>query len=121
VSKKSSLKIKPKKMNAEFKYHAAVSITVRTKEASYGVFCFNEAGDLFINAECGFFYFTWKAYGQSFSKFLLDSKPESIVEKLSITYQEISKKKITEKKAKDLVILITLFLQELSRQINHKK
>ena len=76
------------------------------EKASYGVFCFNSMGDLFINSDWGFFGYSWRSFGTDFKKFLQTCNSEYLVGKFGINYREVSGKKLPPHREKNLTILV---------------
>jgi len=75
-------------MNTEVKVNqqTAETIYISHPEASYGIFCFNSVGDLFLNSDWGFYGFAWRAYGNDFKEFLSGLEPEYTVNKFEINF-----------------------------------
>ena len=72
----------------------AETLRVDHPESSYGIFCFNQDGDLFLNSDWGFFGYAWRSYGDDFKKFLGQTNADYIVGKFGINYQEVAGKKM---------------------------
>lgn len=60
----------------------AETVTIRTKEHSYGIFCYNSKGDLFLSSDWGMYGYAWRSWGAgSFESFLKQVNPEYVFEK----------------------------------------
>jgi hypothetical protein len=102
----------------DVKRDVAETIYISHPEASYGVFCFNSQGDLFINSDWGFYGYAWRSYGKDnpFKKFLSQCNAEYIVGKFSINHREVSGKKMPPHREKNLTILVEAFISELKNE-----
>lgn len=72
----------------------AETVRIEHPESSYGVFCFNSMGDLFVNSDWGFFGYAWRAYSGTFKQFLAQTNSDYIVGKFEINYREVANKKM---------------------------
>jgi hypothetical protein len=72
----------------------AVCLRVEHPESSYGTFCYNEIGDLFLQSDWGFYGYSWRAFGDSFSEFLMDIDADYVVQKFENNQSITSKKRI---------------------------
>jgi hypothetical protein len=95
----------------------AETVYINHDEASYGIFCFNDKGDLFLNSDWGFFGYAWRAYGENFKEFLSSCNSDYIIGKFGINYCETSGKKIPPHKEKYVKVLIDQFINHLKTQV----
>lgn len=103
-------------LNLSAKIINAKVVQVEHPEASYGIFCYNETGDLFINSDWGFYAYSWRSFGNdSFENFLKKCNNEYIIGKLQITlgYQSI---KFNQKQKQMISLLIDEFLAVLKNK-----
>jgi hypothetical protein len=91
----------------------AETIRIDHPEASYGIFCFNSVGDLFVSSDWGFYGYAWRNTGESFKQFLAGTNSEYIVGKFAINHREVSGKKMPPHREKNLKILVDEFIKEL--------
>lgn len=97
---------------------SAKTIQIDHPEASYGIFCFNSIGDLFINSDWGFYAYSWRSFGNSFEEFLSTCNSDYLIKKLEITNSQNGTKLYPNQK-KNLIILIDEFIKVLKE--NSKK
>jgi len=104
-------------MSTEIKVnaHTAETVYINHPEASYGIFCFNSIGDLFINSDWGFFGYAWRAYGSDFKEFLSTCNADYIVGKFGINYRDTTGKAIPKTKEQKITILVTAFINHLKQ------
>lgn len=91
----------------------AETVYINHPAASYGIFCFNKAGDLFLNSDWGIYGYGWRAFGPSFKEFLSNCNAEYIVGKFAINYREVSGKKLPPYKEEKITILVETFINSL--------
>lgn len=95
---------------------SAETMYISHPEASYGIFCYNTKGDLFLNSDYGFYGYAWRHYGdEEFKKFLSQCNAEYIVSKFSINHRDVSGKKMPPFKEQKLTILVNTFIEELKK------
>ena len=97
--------------------HAAETVYINHPEASYGIFCFNSIGDLFINSDWGFYGYAWRAYGNDFKQFLSQCNADYIVAKLRINYRSTTGKALPKNTEQMLTILVDVFLKHLTQAV----
>ncbi len=98
----------------KIKKHTAETIYISHPEASYGIFCFNDAGDLFLNSDWGMYGYAWRSYGlKSFKDFLAGANADYIVMKFGINYQELAGKKLPKHKSENLLVLVQAFIDQV--------
>ena len=93
----------------------AATMYVSSPKASYGIFCFNSQGDLFLNSDWGFFGFAWRAYGKDFKEFLKSLNSEYVVGKFEYNWNMDRKGKFTGRRKECVTELVSIFLQELRK------
>jgi hypothetical protein len=85
----------------------AETLYVSHPVSSYGIFCFNSKGDLFLNSDYGFYGFAWRHFGDNgFKDFLAQCNSEYILSKFEINMQYVKAKKLVESQKKHLRNLI---------------
>jgi len=96
--------------------HTAETVYINHPEASYGIFCYNEAGDLFCNSDWGSFMYAWRSYGKdkSFKEFLASCNADYIVGKFNINYLEMANKQMPKVKRDNLTILVSEFIKSIA-------
>lgn len=96
---------------------SATTMYINHPEASYGIFCFNQTGDLFLNSDWGFYGFSWRAFDGSFKQFLMKCDQYYITHKFAINYNQNKKSKdwLGGKREQAVVKLVELFLTELKK------
>jgi hypothetical protein len=95
---------------------SAETIHINHPEASYGIFCFNEQGDLFLNSDYGMYGYAWRSYGpEPFRDFLAGLNVDYLVNKLDHCYiNGAGRGKGIPKFAKEkLIILCAEFIKVL--------
>lgn len=86
----------------------AETLYVSHPESSYGIFCFNSSGDLFLNSDWGFYGFGWRSYGKNFKEFIAGTNSDYIVGKFEINYYSTGggRKKISATHLKHVKVLV---------------
>lgn len=84
----------------------ASTLYIDHPNASYGNFCFNSKGDLFLNSDWGTYGYAWRAFGDDFVKFIGNSNPDYIVGKFEINYRELTQKKLPKFREEKVLILV---------------
>jgi len=103
-------------MNIEIKVveNSATTVYVSHPTSSYGIFCYTDTGDLFVNSDWGFYGFAWRHIGNStFKEFLAQTNAEYIVGKFEINHREVSRKKMPAHRIKNLTVLVQEFINHL--------
>jgi hypothetical protein len=93
--------------------NTAETIAIQHPDASYGIFCFNNVGDLFVNSDWGFYGFAWRSFGNNFKEFLASINPDYMVGKFEYNYQHVAQKKMPALYKKKLTVLATEFINQL--------
>jgi hypothetical protein len=93
----------------------AWTVRIDHPESSYGIFCFNTHGDLFLNSDYGFYGYAWRAFGDDFKSFLAQANAEYIVNKLYMNWNNETRdaKARWKYKEKHLLNLVTAFISSL--------
>lgn len=94
----------------------AKTLYVSSSETSWGVFCYGENGDFFLNSDWGFLCFAWRSYGSDFETFLKSLNAEYIYGKFETNWNQWCSPKIKGRRKEQLIKLIELFLTELKKQ-----
>jgi hypothetical protein len=94
---------------------AAETIHINHPEASYGIFCFNNQGDLFVNSDYGAYSYAWRSYGdRSFREFLSGINAHYMVGKFENNFiTTTGKKRIQQYSKEKLTQLCELFIKTL--------
>lgn len=95
----------------------AETMYVYSKETSYGTFCFNSQGDLFLNSDWGFFGYGWRAFGRNFKDFLKQTNAEYIASNFARNWNANSKSKFAGRREQAVTKMIEIFLTELRKEI----
>jgi len=109
-------------METEVRVNHATAETVYINHvtASWGTFCYNSIGDLFINSDWGFFGYSWRHYGpEEFKQFLSQTNPDYLVGKFGINYREVAGKKMKAHTETNLKILVRCFIDHLKKELQH--
>lgn len=87
--------------------HTAETLYINHPDSSYGIFCFNSVGDLFLNSDWGMYGYAWRSYGpETFKEFIGQCNSDYIVGKFGINYLEISRKKLPKDRITHLKNLV---------------
>jgi len=86
--------------------HKAETVYISHPEASYGIFCYNSVGDLFLNSDWGFHGYAWRSYGDDFKKFLAQCGSDYILTKFEMNWVSGGRKKMHPSMKKNVEILI---------------
>lgn len=79
--------------------------------ASYGIFCYNSYGDLFLNSDWGMYGYAWRSYAGTFKKFLGQTNSEYLMGKLEQNYRTHMNKKIPKHAYDNIKILVDEFIK----------
>lgn len=82
----------------------------------YGIFCFNDSGDLFLNSDWGMMGFAWRAYGKDFKEFLKGTNPEYIYGKFDTNSRYLYSKGLPKHTEKPVTQLIKAFIDHLKSE-----
>ena len=98
---------------------SATTVYIDHTEASYGIFCFNQTGDLFLNADWGFYGFSWRAYQGDFKDFLKKCDADYITKKLGMNFNTNASRdnRFGGKREKNVRLLVEVFLTELRNSL----
>jgi hypothetical protein len=101
------------------KRRSAETIYVEHPESSYGIFCYNSVGDLFLNSDWGFYGYAWRSFGDNFKEFLKNTNSDYVVGKFNLNHMDGElKRKLSPHKIKHLKNLIDAFINELKNEQN---
>ena len=100
-------------MNAKIIKESATTVYVHSEDTSYGIFCFNNSGDLFVNSDWGFYGYAWRHYSGSFIDFLSGCNAEYIVGKFEINYGQTNKSRMMPIRKEKVTLLVKEFLLAL--------
>lgn len=107
-------------MNTEVKLinEPAETVYINTPNDSYGIFCFNTRGDLFLNSDWGFYAFAWRSMGEgkSTKQFIASCNPEYIAMKFSMNISATKERKDYEKYRMSHVIVLLQHLIDYCKQ-----
>lgn len=103
-------------MSLKVKNIPCESIRIEHPESSYGIFCFNEAGDLFLSSDWGFYGYSWRSFGsEPFRDWLSDIGEDYVINKFENTVYNMGiKKGIPSPVKKHLSNLISEFKKALA-------
>lgn len=96
---------------------SAATYYIRHPNASYGIFCFNEAGDLFLNSDWGMYGFAWRSYGKDFREFLAQTNADYIFQKFDTNTRYLHSKGLPKHVQKPVTALIEAFIQALKEEL----
>lgn len=102
---------------ATIKEYSAHTMFIRHPEASFGIFCYNDEGDLFLNSDYGFYGYAWRSYGDNFKEFLARTNADYIVGKFGINFRSDSGKKIPKFREEKLTILVAEFIKQVKKSL----
>lgn len=96
----------------------AETVYINTPNDSYGIFCFNSKGDLFLNSDWGSYCYAWRAMGEGLTtkQFLAGCNPHYIADKFYINLNGQTAKKDYEKYRKSHVIVLLQHLIDYCKQ-----
>lgn len=103
-------------MNEVTKIDDAKTYYISHPEYSYGIFCFNSKGDLFLNSDWGMYGFAWRAYGEDFKKFLSNTNADYIFDKFDTNTRYLFAKGLPKHVRKPVTALIESFINELKKE-----
>jgi hypothetical protein len=99
----------------------AETVSINTPDTSWGIFCFNSIGDLFLNSDWGMFCYSWRSFGKDFREFLAGLNADYVICKFSQNYDENMPNnkrlgsKINKRRKESVTKLIELFITELRK------
>jgi hypothetical protein len=100
---------------------SAVTIYINHPTASYGIFCYNTKGDLFLNSDWGFYGYTWRSFGgSSFEKFLAQTNADYLCGKFATTHNNqmpSAKYWLKGRKEANVMLLLDQFIKTLNEKI----
>jgi len=84
---------------------------------SYGIFCFNSTGDLFLNSDWGMYGFAWRHYGDDFKTFLSKTNAEYVLGKFDLNTRYLFSKGLPKHVVVPVTALIEAFINELKKEV----
>lgn len=110
-------------METTVRRHNAETIYISHPKASYGIFCFNEIGDLFLNSDWGAYCYAWRTYGadRPFKDFLAQCNAEYIVGKFGINFRNDAGRKMQPHETENVTILVEEFIKILKNDIDSRQ
>jgi hypothetical protein len=100
---------------------SATTVYINHPEASYGIFCYNSKGDLFLNSDWGFYGYSWRHFGdKTFAQFLANTNAEYLCGKFAINHNNqmpSSKYWLKGNKEKNVTILLSEFINALKEKL----
>lgn len=97
----------------EIKAIAAHTIQINSKDHSWGIFCFDELGNLFLNSDWGAFMYSWRSFGSDFREFLASTNPDYVVGKFAINFREHARKSMPPHTTSAVTGLVGLLIEHL--------
>lgn len=104
-------------MEVTVKENSATTVYINHPTASYGIFCYNDIGDLFLNSDYGMFGYAWRSFGENFKEFLSQINTDYLMGKFEINYRNTSGKKIPKYWRDNVETLCQSFIDTLKQQI----
>lgn len=98
-------------------YHVAVP------SHSYGIFCINTIGDLFLSSDWGMYGYAWRSYGKDFKDFIAYADPHYIFQKFVNNMTYTFGKTLPRRKSIEphVIELIKAFQTELKLELADQK
>jgi len=77
----------------------AETVYINTPKDSYGIFCFNSKGDLFLNSDWGFYAYAWRSMGEgkTTKQFISSCNADYIAMKFGMNITAMKERKDYEK------------------------
>lgn len=94
-------------------HSTAKTVQIESPEFSWGIFCYNKHGDLFLKSDWGDFAYSWRAFGDDFEAFLANADEHYIVQKLENNRFQESRKALSTRHQQALKGLVRAFCQTL--------
>lgn len=94
---------------------SAKTVQINTQEHSWGIFCFNELGDLFLNSDWGVYAFSWRSFGGNFQSFLAGTNEDYIVQKFENNFCNQTQKPINPHTKSKVLLLTKEFINHLKK------
>ena len=96
----------------------AETVEIRTKDHSYGIFCYNSRGDLFLSSDWGMYGFSWRSFGQDgFREFLKQINAEYVYGKFELNYRYLTSKPLPKHCREHVEALIKEFVKYLNQPV----
>lgn len=97
------------------------TIRIDHPQASYGIFSFNESGDLFLMSDWGNYCYSWRAFGEDFYEFLSTLQADYLLGKFETSHRQNYQKEIQPKTKVMVTFLIQAFLVEITNFLQRKE
>lgn len=97
----------------------AETVYISTKKYSYGIFCFNDSGDLFLNSDYGMYGFAWRHYGKEkpFKNFLANTNADYIFDKFDTNVRYLHSRGLPKHVRGPVTGLIQALIDHLKKEI----
>lgn len=99
------------------KRESAQTVYISHPDYSYGIFCFNESGDLFLNSDWGMYGYAWRHYGGDFKKFLSGLNAPYVYDKFDSNTRYLFSKGLPKHTRKPVEALLQAFFDELKKEV----
>jgi hypothetical protein len=106
-----------KKVEVTVRKDSAATYYISHPEFSYGIFCFNDKGDLFVNSDWGMYGYAWRSYGDDFKAFLAQTNPEYVFTKFDTNSHYSYRKGIPKHCQKPVTELLRAFINVLKDEL----
>lgn len=110
--------IEERKVEVTVKKNSAQTYYISHPDFSYGIFCFNDAGDLFLNSDWGMYGFAWRAYGADFKTFLARTNADYIYDKFDSNSRYLFSKGLPKHTRKPVTALLTALIDTLKSELS---
>ncbi len=104
--------------NYSTRKHTAETVYISHPNASYGIFCYNSVGDLFLNSDYGMYGYAWRSFGDDFKSFLAQINSDYLMGKLEMNYRSTTSKKIPKYSYDKVKILCEAFIEHMNIKID---
>lgn len=99
------------------KKEQAATYFIRHEKYSYGIFCINESGDLFLNSDYGMYGFAWRAFGDNFKEFLCTTNSDYIYDKFDTNARYLCQKGLPKNTREPVKALLDAFREHLKTEL----
>jgi len=108
-------------MEITFIKDSAETIYINHPNASYGIFCFNTKGDLFVNSDYGSYSYAWRSFKNDFKEFLSNINSDYMIGKFEINLRAMTNKGIPKYWKENLKILCDSFIDFLKEDLKNEQ
>jgi len=91
----------------------AETVYISTKDHSYGIFCYNSKGDLFLSSDWGMYGFAWRSFGDNFKRFLSGCNADYIFDKFDLNTKYLFTKGLPKHVRPHVIALLNEFINHL--------